>query len=97
MVPAQKAKDVTVHDPRTLECTEGSIELVFCVGEDSGGESCGALQREMEDQCAPSPMSKEIGDDIADVFRRTTIRDLCQRAEEMGIERPLDVRFMYYT
>ena len=37
-----------------------------------------------------------IGDGIADVFRQTTIQDLCEKAEGMGIERQLDVRFMYY-
>jgi Rrf2 family protein len=90
----KEPKDVTVYD--ILECTEGPIELVFCVGEDSDGESCGAPACEMKDQCVASPMWKEIGDEIADVFRQTTIQDLCKKAEQMGVERHLDVRFMYY-
>jgi len=90
----KEPKDVTVYD--ILECTEGPIELVFCVGEDSDGEFCGAPQCEMKDQCVASPMWKEVGDEIADVFRGTTIQDLCKKAEKMGIERRLDVRFMYY-
>jgi Rrf2 family protein len=90
----KEPKEVTVYD--ILECTEGPIELVFCVGEDSDGESCGAPVCEMKEQCVASPMWKEIGDEIADVFRRTTIQDLCEKAEGMGIERQLDVRFMYY-
>jgi Rrf2 family protein len=90
----KEPKDITIYD--ILESTEGPIELVFCVGADPDGEPCGAPLCDMKDQCVASPMWKEIGDEIADVFRATTIEDLCKKAESMGIERQLDVRFMYY-
>jgi Rrf2 family protein len=90
----KEPKDITIYD--ILECTEGPIELVFCVSENADGQSCGAPVCDMKDQCVASPMWKEMGDEIADVFRRTTIQDLCNRAHAMGIERQRDVRFMYY-
>jgi Rrf2 family protein len=90
----REPKDVTVYD--ILESTEGPIELVFCVGENPDGESAGAPVCEMKDQCVANPLWKEAGDEIAEVFRRTTIQDLCNRAQAMGIERQLDDQFMYY-
>jgi Rrf2 family protein len=90
----KEPKNITIYD--ILESTEGPIELVFCVGEAPDGESCGAPLCEMKDQCVASPLWKEMGDEIADIFRGVTIQDLCEKAEGMGIKRELDARFMYY-
>jgi Rrf2 family protein len=91
----KEPKDITVYD--ILECTDGPIELVYCVSDNADGQSCSAPVCDMKGQCAASPMWKELGDEIADVFRRITIQDLCNRAHAMGIERQLDVRVMNYT
>ena len=48
------------------------------------------------DQCVASSMGKEIGGEMADIFRRTTIQDLCKKAEAMDSERQFDTRFRYY-
>lgn len=90
----REPKEITLYD--IVTCAEGPIELVFCVGEDDDGEECGAGTCDMKDQCVASPLWKEIGDRIAQIFRSTTIQDLCHRAETLGIERQLDARFMYY-
>ncbi len=90
----KEPKDITLYE--IISCTEGPIELVFCVGEGDNGESCNAPTCEMKDECVASPLWQEIGDKIAGIFRATTIQDLCARAEEFGIERQLDARFMYY-
>ena len=89
----REPKDITLYE--IVTSAEGPIELVFCVGEDEEGDSCGA-RCEMQDECPASPLWKEIGSKIADIFRETTIQDLCHRAESLGIERKLDARFMYY-
>jgi Rrf2 family protein len=89
----QDAKDITLYD--IITCTEGPIELVFCVtGYDDDGDVDFACER--KEQCVASPLWREIGDRIAEIFRQTTIQDLCKRAEALGIERKLDARFMYY-
>jgi Rrf2 family protein len=89
----KEPKDITVYG--IITCTEGPIELVFCVGEGDDLD-CGAPQCDMKDECVASPLWKEIGDEIAEIFRKTTIQDLCQKAERLGIKRQLDARFMYY-
>ena len=90
----KEPKNITIYD--ILECTEGPIELVFCVGEDPDGEACGPPLCDIKEQCVASPMWKEIGDEMAVVFRQTTIQDLSQKAQTMGIERALDSRLMYH-
>ncbi len=90
----KEPKDITIYD--IITTTEGPIELVFCVGEDEAGGSCDATMCDMKDQCVASPLWKELGDRIAEIFRTTTIQNLCQKAEALGIERKLDSRFMYY-
>ncbi len=87
-------KDITIYE--IITCTEGPIELVFCVGEDEEGGSCDATMCEMKSQCVASPLWKELGDKIAAIFQGTTIQDLCKKAEALGIDRQLDARFMYY-
>jgi Rrf2 family protein len=89
----KEPKDITVYD--IVTCAEGPIELVFCVGDDEEGESCGS-KCDRKDECPASPLWKEIGEKIADIFHETTIQDLCRRAEALGVERKLDSRFMYY-
>ncbi|GAB4264735.1 RrF2 family transcriptional regulator [Deferrisoma sp.] len=89
----KKPSEITLYD--IITCTEGPIELVFCVS-DIDDADCDAPTCDRKDVCVASPMWKEIGDKIADIFRNTTIQDLCHRAEELGIERQLDARFMYY-
>jgi Rrf2 family protein len=88
----REPKDISLYE--IIVCTEGPIELVFCVADDEGEDP--EFQCEMKGQCVASPLWKEIGDKIGDIFRSTTILDLCRRAEALGIERKLDARFMYY-
>ena len=88
----REPKDIALYE--IITCTEGPIELVFCVGDDEAEDP--EFQCEMKGECVASPLWKEIGDRIADIFRQTTILDLCRRAEALGIERKLDARFMYY-
>jgi Rrf2 family protein len=90
----KEPKDITIYD--IFESTAGPIELVSCVRENPDGKSRDAPVCEMKDQGAEGPLWKEIGDQIAEVFRQTTIQDLCDRAEAMGIERQPDGRYMYY-
>ncbi|MDW7711298.1 MAG: RrF2 family transcriptional regulator [Deferrisomatales bacterium] len=87
-------KDITIYE--IITCTEGPIELVFCVGEDEEGGNCDVSMCDMKDQCVASPLWKELGDKIAAIFQETTIQDLCKKAERLGIDRKLDARFMYY-
>lgn len=84
-------KEITLYD--IITATEGPIELVFCVSDDE--EGCGQIC-DMKESCVASTLWKDLGNRIAEIFQKTTIQTLCDKAEEMGIERRLDARFMYY-
>ena len=86
-------KNITLYE--IITATEGPIELVFCVS-DEDESYCGKDSCEMKESCVASELWKELGQGIANLFRNTTIQTLCDKAEEMGIERKLDARFMYY-
>ena len=90
----KEPKDITIYD--IIECTEGPIELVFCVAETADGEPCAAPLCDMKGHCVARPLWKEVGDQIAGIFNRTTIQDLCRRAEAMGVERSRNSRYMYH-
>lgn len=86
-------KNITLYE--IITATEGPIELVFCVTDEE--ESCSTLMMcDRRDSCVASALWQELGNQIARIFQETTIQTLCDKAEEMGIERKLDARFMYY-
>lgn len=93
----KKPEEITLYD--VISAAEGPIELVFCVKENDNkgkgkkkkGPSC-----ELKDRCVATSVWKEMGEQIAETFKGTTIQDLCERAEALGIERQFDSRFMYY-
>jgi Rrf2 family protein len=90
----KEPKDITLYE--IIACTEGPIELVFCVGENSEGELCAVPVCEQKEYCAASPIWKEVGERMADILSHTTIQDLCERAEEIGIEPKFSSGLMYY-
>lgn len=89
----RNASEISVYD--VLTALEGPPELVFCVGE-RDGEACGAPDCGPQEQCGDAALWKGLGEGIAAIFRQTTIKDLCDRAGQLGLERGQDVRFMYY-
>lgn len=89
----KEPKNISLYD--IITATEGPIELVFCVSEEDG-EGCGGQICNMKDNCVASSLWQDLGNKIAGIFQETTIQTLCDKAEEMGIERRLDARFMYY-
>ncbi len=86
-------KDITLYE--IITATEGPIELVFCVSTDEHGVNCGP-ECDMKPECIASPLWQDVGEQIAAIFKKTTIQMLCDKAEKLGIERKLDARFMYY-
>jgi len=88
------AAEITVYD--VVAATEGPIELVFCVGEREGGSGCDAPVCNLKGDCVASDLWQQVGEQIAQVFRGTSIRDLCQRAEALGFERSRTSRLMFY-
>ena len=90
----KKPKEITLYD--IITAAEGPIELVFCVRPEEDDAGCKEVVCARKDECVASALWKDMGDKIADIFRATSIQSLCDKAEELGIERKLDARFMYY-
>lgn len=86
-------KAISLYD--IITATEGPIELVFCVSEDEDRGSC-SMVCDMEKDCVARSLWQDLGGQISEIFKKTTIQTLCDKAEAMGIERRLDARFMYY-
>ncbi len=90
----KSAAEITVYD--VIAATEGPIELVFCVGEQGDGARCDAPACNLKGECVASDLWQEVGERIAEVFRSTSIQDLCRQAEGLGFERSRTSRLMFY-
>ena len=78
-------KDVTLYD--IIAGTQGPIKLVYCVPEEGCVAGTEASPCEWAPRCPAHGMWKDMGEAIAEAFRKVTIEDMCVRAAAMGIER----------
>lgn len=82
----RKPADITVLD--VVRATEGKLSLVDC---DKTDEGCA-----FDSQCVTQKIWQEAGNRLNDYFAEVTLDDLCRDAKELGIEKELDHRFMYF-
>jgi Rrf2 family protein len=83
------AGEITVYD--IVTAVEGPIELVFCVSREKDQNPCCGQQG----ACVARPLWQEIGDNISEILKDSTIEDLCRRAEKAGIPRAMDARLTF--
>ncbi|MDT8418808.1 MAG: Rrf2 family transcriptional regulator [Desulfuromonadales bacterium] len=94
---AKPADEITVED--IVLAAEGELLLVNCVkglrknndASISEYESC-----EHGAHCITQPLWAEGSRILGEYFRGITLKTLCDRAKEMGLEKELDHRFMYF-
>ncbi|MDW7709778.1 MAG: Rrf2 family transcriptional regulator [Deferrisomatales bacterium] len=86
--------DITVYD--VVTATEGPIELVFCAGEPGVETPCDTRPCDRKGECPAGELWEELGERIAEIFRGTTIEDLCRQAEALGLERVRASRLMFH-
>ncbi len=87
---AKKPEQISVKD--IVQSAEGGICLVECTDPASKDKkSC-----EFDCQCVTQTIWAEANKRLNDYFDSVTLKDLCERAKEMGIEKELDHRFMYF-
>jgi len=86
---SKKPEDITVGE--IIRVTEGGIKPVLCVNSEDSTKPC-----ERSGECVTQIIWDEAGKRLKDYFDSVTIRDLCRLANEMGIIKYLDKRFMYY-
>lgn len=91
---AKPADEITVED--IVLAAEGELLLVNCVkglrkNSDEPSGSC-----EFGSHCITQPLWAEASRILGEYFQGITLKTLCERAKEMGLEKELDHRFMYF-
>ena len=78
-----------------ISATEGRISLLDCTDDESekkdGQPPCARME-----QCATQSIWAEAGHHMEAYFASVTLKDICDKARELGLERELDHRFMYF-
>jgi Rrf2 family protein len=87
---ARKPQEISVKD--IIHATEGEMALVNCVKQANGvGGKC-----EFDNQCITQLVWAEASRTLNEYLGTVTLKDLCDRGREMGLEKELDHRFMYF-
>lgn len=86
---ARKPNEITVMD--IIHATEGQMALVDCVKTGRGKKAC-----EFDNQCITQQVWAEATRRLNEYLGSVTIKDLCDQGSQMGLEKELDHRFMYF-
>ena len=86
---SRKADEITVHD--IVTAAEGEMALVDCVKEKACKKQC-----EFDNQCVTQKVWLEASRRLNDYLSSVTLKDLCDQGKDMGMEKELDHRFMYF-
>ena len=86
---ARKPEKIAVGD--VIRAMEESMDPVFCVRQGKGRKRC-----KREPICVTRLIWQEAGKRITDYFDSVSVENMCGMAKEMGLEKQLDHRFMYY-
>lgn len=91
---ARPPAEITLLD--IITATEGRISLLDCTEEGVVGkkEEAGTCAR--IDHCPTQSLWAEAGQHLEAYFASVTLKDICDKARALGIERELDHRFMYF-
>ena len=87
---AKKPEEITVK--HVVLAAEGEMVLVDCSkGHRKSKEAC-----EYDNQCVTQVVWREATRRLLEYFDSVTLHDLCDKGKELGLEKELDHRFMYY-
>ena len=89
-VLAKTPKEINIGN--VIKAVEGGTELVSCI------KKCKKTYKkcDMYDKCATKFFWNEASETIFKYFSSVSIQDICDKAKDVGIERELDYRFMYF-
>jgi Rrf2 family iron-sulfur cluster assembly transcriptional regulator len=87
---ARKPQEITIQ--QIITAAEGEMALVDCVKSGKGcRKSC-----EFDNECVTQIIWLEASKRLNDYLGSVTLKDLCEEAKAMGMEKELDHRFMYF-
>ena len=87
---ARKPGEITVKE--IVLAAEDKVVLVDCT---ETSDDC-QPRCEFDNHCVTQKIWQEATHRLLDYFASVTLEDLCRDAREMGIEKEVDHRFMYY-
>jgi Rrf2 family iron-sulfur cluster assembly transcriptional regulator len=86
---SKKPEEITIGE--IVRITEGGIDPVLCLNPEDSSQPCDRVG-----ECVTRIIWNEAGSRLRKYFDSITIKDLCQMAQDMGLKKELDRRFMYY-
>ena len=86
---SKKPEEITIGE--IVRVTEGGIDPVLCLDPENSKQPCGRAG-----ECVTRIIWNEAGKRLRDYFDSVTIKDLCKMANDIGLKKELDKRFMYY-
>ncbi|MDH3807684.1 MAG: Rrf2 family transcriptional regulator, partial [Desulfuromonadales bacterium] len=87
---SRKPHEITVY--QIIMAAEGEMALVDCI---KSGKGC-KKECDMEAECVTQNVWREASKRLNDYLESVTLKDLCDDAQKMGVEKELDHRFMYF-
>jgi Rrf2 family protein len=85
----RKPEKIAVSD--VIRAMEESMEPVFCARLAKGRKKC-----RRESHCTAQLIWREAGQRISEYFDSVSIEKMCKMAKDLGIEKQLNHRFMYF-
>jgi len=85
----KRNEEITIGE--IIRITEGSLDPVLCRDHENSSQPCNKLE-----ECVTRLIWNEAGNRLKEYFDSVTVKDLCKMAQEMGLKKELDRRFMYY-
>jgi len=87
---AKKPQEITVRE--IIEAAEGEMALVDCTKEGASSKK----KCEFDNQCVTQKVWLEAARRLNEYFESVTLKDLCEEGKNLGLEKELDHRFMYF-
>lgn len=87
---ARKPHEITVQD--IIAAAEGEMALVDCI---KSGKGC-KKTCEFDNQCVTQQIWLEASKRLNEYLSSVTLKDLCDKGKELGLDKELDHRFMYF-
>ncbi len=87
---SRKPEEINVH--QIITAAEGEMALVDCV---KSGKGC-KKECEFDNECVTQKVWLEASNRLTEYLSSVTLKNLCEDAREMGMEKELDHRFMYF-
>lgn len=85
----KKPEEITVGE--VIRITEGDLNPVICKSSTDSSRPC-----DKSGACVTQIIWQEAGNRLKEYFDSITIKDLCEMAKKLGIEREIDKKYVYF-